>query len=191
MKEETHSSFAKELAFIASIRQKDEADILADAVREGVRALYREALIEAYLLGRVSRAVALAELGPERIDEVDFQREALKKDLAWGSRMNEAVADTGPVLHLEEINRLVALRIFERRRVPSLVASELERYGVVLDNKKALPSTEIVSVEEERRQAVLSERGAVEIHPADAEVVVVAREARFRFPVLLHLCSSV
>lgn len=81
-----NSTVTKELAFVATMRQKDEAAVLADAVREGVRALYQEALVEAYLLGRIPREMVLEELGPERLDEVDYQRDAMKKDVSWGLR---------------------------------------------------------------------------------------------------------
>jgi len=65
-------------------RREDEATVLAQAVREGVHALYREALIEAYLLGQVSRETVLKELGPEQLEEIEYQRDALRRDVAWG-----------------------------------------------------------------------------------------------------------
>lgn len=74
----------EELAFVAALREKDEADVLAEAVREGIRVLYQDALIEAYLLDRIPRQRMLDELGPERVDEIECRRDALKKDLAWG-----------------------------------------------------------------------------------------------------------
>lgn len=81
-----HSTVTKELAFVATLRQKDEATVLAEAVREGVRALYHEALLEAYLLGRVPRETVLQEFGPERVDEIEYRRDTMKKDVAWGLR---------------------------------------------------------------------------------------------------------
>ena len=53
------------------------------ALRNGIEALYREALVEAYLLGRVKRERALKELGPERLKEVEQQRNALRRDVEW------------------------------------------------------------------------------------------------------------
>jgi len=41
-------------------------------------------LIEAYLLGRVSRETVLKELGPEQLEEIEYQRDALQRDVAWG-----------------------------------------------------------------------------------------------------------
>lgn len=78
------ATLTRELAFVADQRQQDETTVLAQAVREGMRILYREALIEAYLAGRVSHQDALKQLGPELLEEVEYQRDALKRDVAWG-----------------------------------------------------------------------------------------------------------
>jgi len=80
------ATLTQELAFVVGQRQQDETTILAQAVREGVRVLYREALIEAYLAGRISRQEALKQLGPELLEEVEYQRDALRRDVAWGLR---------------------------------------------------------------------------------------------------------
>jgi hypothetical protein len=45
--------------------------------REGVHTLYREPLIEAHLRGQVTRETVLKELGPEGVEEVKTQRDAL------------------------------------------------------------------------------------------------------------------
>lgn len=80
------TSFVQQLDFVVTRRRQDEATVLAQAVRQGVQALYRETLIQAYLLGQVSREMALRELGPEQLEEVEYQRDALKRDVAWGSQ---------------------------------------------------------------------------------------------------------
>lgn len=77
---------AEQLAFVQRQRQLDEVTVLAHAVREGIRVLYREALVEAYLLGQASRQQVLAEIGTEALAEVDYQRDALARDVAWGAR---------------------------------------------------------------------------------------------------------
>jgi hypothetical protein len=81
MKEATVS---RELAFIAKRQGIDETNILAKAVREGIRVIYQEALIEDYLAGKISRDYALKELGLEKLIEIEFQREAIEKDIKWG-----------------------------------------------------------------------------------------------------------
>jgi hypothetical protein len=77
---------AEELSFLQRHREEDEAVILARAVREGVDALYREALVEAYLLGRVPRMRLLQEIGQEALEDVEYQRDVLRRDVAWGLR---------------------------------------------------------------------------------------------------------
>ena len=54
-----------QLAFLQARSQQDEATVLAQALREGIQVLYRQALTEAYLLGQLSREKILGELGPE------------------------------------------------------------------------------------------------------------------------------
>ena len=78
------ATLTQELAFVIDQSQQDEATVLAQAMRTGIRALYREVLIEAYLMGRISRQEALKQLGPEALEEVEYQRDALKCDVAWG-----------------------------------------------------------------------------------------------------------
>ena len=51
---------------------------------QDVRTLNRQVLVEAYLLGQVSRETVLEELGPEQLEEIEHQRDALQRDVAWG-----------------------------------------------------------------------------------------------------------
>jgi len=41
--------------------------------------------------------------------------------------MTKVFTDTGPVLRLNEINKLLVLELFEQIKLPDLVASELEQ----------------------------------------------------------------
>ena len=59
------------------------AGILVQAMQAGVEALYREALVDAYLMGEIERDRALRELGPDLLDTVEAQRDALRRDVAW------------------------------------------------------------------------------------------------------------
>lgn len=87
--------------------------------------------------------------------------------------MNEAISDTGPILHLSEIDMLFCLRIFERVYIPSLVASELEDFGVALDNAKIPAKIVIVPVDQGRREQILQSLPRPPIHLADAEVFIL------------------
>ncbi len=99
--------------------------------------------------------------------------------------MHEAIADTGPVLHLHEIRRLESLRIFDRLVMPDLVAEELRAYGLDPSHLgvTALKVT-ITSVERTEWGPVLSEANQPTIHPADAQVFVLARLSQFQKLVL-------
>ncbi|MFQ5340854.1 MAG: hypothetical protein ACE5F6_04825 [Anaerolineae bacterium] len=76
--------FVEKLSFVQARRQQDESALLALAVREGIQVLYREALIEGYLLGQVAREKVLREIGPEELEAVEYQRDALQRDVNWG-----------------------------------------------------------------------------------------------------------
>ena len=78
------SLLAHKLIFIQNRRQKSEAALLAEAMQEGIQKLYRESLIEAYLLGQIPREQILTELGQKTLDTIDFQRDAIEKDITWG-----------------------------------------------------------------------------------------------------------
>lgn len=77
-------TLTEHLDFLITQEGQDEATVLAKALRAGVEALYQEALIEAYLLGKVTREKALRDLGAERLAEVEYQRDALRRDVEWG-----------------------------------------------------------------------------------------------------------
>jgi predicted nucleic acid-binding protein len=98
--------------------------------------------------------------------------------------MSEAVCDTGPILHLWEIGRTNALKIFSKVLIPALVADELSRYEVRLSKVSGGSALEVVVVDEVARRELLVSYGASEIHPADAEVVALARSLHYGVPVL-------
>jgi len=77
---------AEHLDFLTAERGQDEATVLVEALRAGIEALYREALTEAFLLGRVPREALLAELGEDELEEIEYQRDALRRDVEWDSQ---------------------------------------------------------------------------------------------------------
>ncbi|MDQ2999608.1 MAG: hypothetical protein M3R61_21450 [Chloroflexota bacterium] len=80
----SETALTQQLAFVVAHRKEDEATVLAQAVREGVHTLYLETLIQAYLIGQVSREEVLKELGPDQLEQVEYQRNALERDITWG-----------------------------------------------------------------------------------------------------------
>jgi len=77
-------TLTEHLDFLIIQKGEDEATVLAQALRTGVETLYQEALTEAYLLGKVPRETVLRELGSERLAEVEYQRDTLRRDVEWG-----------------------------------------------------------------------------------------------------------
>lgn len=99
--------------------------------------------------------------------------------------MSDAITDTGPILHLSEIDRLDALNVFARIMMSRLVLQELEKHNVTrgsFDNQ--LFELVIVDVPEAKWQPLMQMLGQPVIHAADAQVFVVAQESDFRTPVL-------
>jgi aryl-alcohol dehydrogenase-like predicted oxidoreductase len=81
------TKLADELQFVIAQSGQDEATVLARAVQAGMRILFREALVEGFLTGRVPREEALAALGPQELNAIELQRDALKRDVEWGLRI--------------------------------------------------------------------------------------------------------
>jgi hypothetical protein len=79
-------TLTEHLDFLVAERGEDEATVIAFALRSGIEALYRQALTEAYLLGKVSREAALKDLGTTELREIELQRDALRRDVEWGQR---------------------------------------------------------------------------------------------------------
>jgi predicted nucleic acid-binding protein len=97
--------------------------------------------------------------------------------------MCEAVADTGPILHLHQISFIHALRIVERLIVPDLVMQEWQAYHVDLDAIAAHVAVNVTSVARADWEPILAQTGQPVIHPADAQVFVVAQAHHFQLPV--------
>jgi hypothetical protein len=81
-------ALTEQLAFLVTQRQINETTLLAQAVSKGIQLLYQEAIIEAYLLGQVSRERAFAILGSTMLEDVEYQRDILKQDVEWGLKGN-------------------------------------------------------------------------------------------------------
>ncbi len=99
--------------------------------------------------------------------------------------MREAISDTGPILHLHEIGWLEALNIFDHLLMPNLVAEELLSYG--LDPSQlgvAELSVTIATVERKEWGPLVIEANQPTIHPADAQVFVLAQSTQYQNPVL-------
>ena len=77
-------SLAEQIEFVATHQRRQEAEVLADALRAGLAEIYQDALVQAFLAGEVSRAWMVEEVGADRLHEIEQRRDAFEKDLAWG-----------------------------------------------------------------------------------------------------------
>lgn len=72
------------LGYLARTTGRSEAEIVAEAITEGLTQLYRRQIADAYLSGELDRDQAIAELGEEAIEDLDYAKHAIEKDVRWG-----------------------------------------------------------------------------------------------------------
>jgi predicted nucleic acid-binding protein len=98
----------------------------------------------------------------------------------------EAIADTGPILHLHEIGLIGTLTsVFESLLIPHLVAEELHKFGIDLQHLETIGlSITVATVEKQEWDQVLSGINQPAIQPADAQVFVIAKSTQFQKPIL-------
>lgn len=98
--------------------------------------------------------------------------------------MPEAIADTGPVLHLHEIGCLAALNIFESVLLPDRVAAELETRGIdPLDLERVGIASQTIEVEPAEIESLRF--SAPDLQEADLAVLFVAESRKSaRIPTL-------
>jgi hydroxymethylglutaryl-CoA reductase len=70
----------------AGLPEPEFSEIVAAAVEEGIMELYCKQIADAYLSGDLDRAQAVAELGEERVEDLDYARRAIEEDVKWGLR---------------------------------------------------------------------------------------------------------
>ncbi|MBW8879403.1 MAG: hypothetical protein JF614_31095 [Acidobacteria bacterium] len=98
--------------------------------------------------------------------------------------MPEAISDTGPVLHLQEIGKLATLAVVEPLVLPDLVARELaDRHSGATSLQEVGVKFRISPVETSEWQEALRTIGP-KIQPADAQVFVLARAEAFQSLIL-------
>lgn len=88
--------------------------------------------------------------------------------------MTEVIVDTDPILHLNEINNLLVLDIFEQLKLPELVADELKAYGSDTNQINLKANIVICSVDHEQSLNITPELGQATIHLANAAVFRLA-----------------
>ena len=56
----------------------------AEAIEEGIIELYRKQIADAYIAGELGREQAISELGEQIVEDLDYARHAVERDVQWG-----------------------------------------------------------------------------------------------------------
>ena len=75
-----------ELEFIIQETGEDEVTVLAQAFREGLKHLYRQKVMDAFVEGKLARTEAVKILGLGTVEDLEYQKDAIRKDIQWGLR---------------------------------------------------------------------------------------------------------
>ncbi len=78
------NTMRQKLDYLVRKTGRKEAEIVAQAVDEGVSELYRKQISDAYLSGELDRKKVILELGENYVDELDYARQAIDADIQWG-----------------------------------------------------------------------------------------------------------
>jgi hypothetical protein len=77
-------AMTKELEQLKKYLRLEESQILARALRLGVRQLWRKAVLDEYAAGRISKRKATALLGTDLVRRLDEEKRFILKDTRWG-----------------------------------------------------------------------------------------------------------
>lgn len=64
--------------------QQPEAEVIALALRTGLRQLWREHVLDQYLHGRITRDEAVEAAGIDWVELAERQHQAAMEDIEWG-----------------------------------------------------------------------------------------------------------
>ncbi|MBM4024120.1 MAG: hypothetical protein FJ280_01775 [Planctomycetes bacterium] len=78
------SAIAKELQELRKYLGQGEPQILAEALRLGIRQLWTQTILDHYAGGKISRRKARSLLGNELVERLDEERRFVLKDVRWG-----------------------------------------------------------------------------------------------------------
>jgi hypothetical protein len=74
----------EQLDEVVKLNHADPSEVLTQALRAGMNHVYLEAVLEAYLGGRISREDAIRRIGPDSVARADEERQAVREDVRWG-----------------------------------------------------------------------------------------------------------
>jgi len=75
---------AQELDFLIQRTGQDELTLLSQAMRLGLGLLYRQTAEQAFIDGTLTRGEAIAALGSQRVNEVEYAKQTLAQDVRRG-----------------------------------------------------------------------------------------------------------
>src|SRR3989338_5829045 len=117
---------------------------------------------------------------------------------AYMVKIDKAVFDTGPFLHLHEVHALSALEIIQEKNITQEIKNELERHSVPLDKVKSL-SIKQLSIRSKNIAKIIIEAYEVDLGEATAIALaqqeqislfltddLEAREVAKRFHLIVH-----
>jgi hypothetical protein len=77
--------------FLASLvrdTSRSEEEVLAQAVKTGLREMWRQQLLGRYLRGELDRAAVVDQLGLDLVELAERQSQAVREDLLWARQAN-------------------------------------------------------------------------------------------------------
>ncbi len=80
----TIKNMRRKLDYLVRATGRAEAEIVAEAVDEGLSKLYRKHLADAYLSGKIDREKVVQELGKDAAEDLDYARNSIDADIKWG-----------------------------------------------------------------------------------------------------------
>lgn len=77
-------TFQEKIEYLVRTTGHAEVAIVAEAVEKGLSELYREQVADTYLARKLDRDQAVIELGEATVEDLDYARNAIEKDVKWG-----------------------------------------------------------------------------------------------------------
>lgn len=76
-------SLHDKLAYLVKNSGRNEAEIMAEAIDQGVTVLYQKYITSDYLAGKLNREQAVSVLGAAKVDELDRNRQYVERNIVW------------------------------------------------------------------------------------------------------------
>jgi len=74
----------QQLDEVVHLRHADAGDVLGEALREGMKTLYLDAVLAAFLRGDLSREDAVSRIGETSVARGEAEASVVSEDVAWG-----------------------------------------------------------------------------------------------------------